>query len=262
MKILSWKGYHMYLYRAPGTPRRVVIALPEFKSFLLEQGFDPQFVQRLGIFLLPTDDDDGEEDALMERSPVDLHLFLFCDGRTSAQLNWGLLRLTRRIAFEMAELPLGASTFPGSQELFGEAREEDIDLFGALSELHHFISLSPDEQREEESDDPVLRMKAARAKVEPQGVGPLENVKLGSVGDKAYPQSPQARSGETEEQRIQRLLQEGTREQCTQEALYWLNYYMEVGEELEPVSTAQELLGRVLSLSNMSLPPCLDDVVS
>jgi hypothetical protein len=61
--------------------------------------------------------------------------------------------------------------------------------------------------------------------------------------------SPLARPNEKEEDRIKRLLKEGTAKDCLIEANYWLEYYIEVEDaELEPVSTAMALNERAASL--------------
>lgn len=61
--------------------------------------------------------------------------------------------------------------------------------------------------------------------------------------------SPLARSGESDEDRIKRILKEGTAKDCLAEANYWLEFYLNVeNAELEPVSTAMALNERAASL--------------
>ena len=64
----------------------------------------------------------------------------------------------------------------------------------------------------------------------------------------AEPAEP-AKAGETDEERLGRVLKTGTTKECLHEALYWLAYYVDNDDcDLEPVSTAQQLIEHALSL--------------
>lgn len=62
------------------------------------------------------------------------------------------------------------------------------------------------------------------------------------------PASPLAQLGEDDQARITRLLEIGTAHECLMEANYWLDYYLNVDCDLEPVTTAMRLNERACSL--------------